>query len=117
MTWAFIPRLPTAYAYANMPFQNHNTLKSVMKELVDAHKKNKMVIRGQLVFKVEDRDDVRDPNGLPLGTEKSFFEGLLYISYNTTRELHEFLDAVKWDDDKRIISVVIYDYGKFLRQK
>lgn len=115
--WAFIPRLPTAYAYDHILFQPQNSLKNVIKELTDACKNNRMAIHGQLVFKVEHKNDVCDIDGIPLGIERIFHEGLLYISYNTTRELREFLDTVKWDDDKRIVSVVIYDYGKFLRQK
>jgi hypothetical protein len=88
--WEFIPRLPTAYAWNNRPFDKYITLR----EVCVAIKMRNLTIKGEIIFP--------NPHNNPVNNYKQF--GCL-------SHLQALLRGIK--DKSTIKRICLYDVGFF----
>lgn len=88
--WEFIPRLPTAAAWTNRPFDKYSTLRDVC----IAIKTRNLPIKGEIIFPNPDNNPINN-----------------YQEFGSLRHLQMLLRGIK---DKTIIKkIYIYDVGFF----
>lgn len=104
MNWNFIPSLPTAGAWKTRTFQRAYGLKDLVEEL----RMKLPTCQGQLVFH---SDNV--PSAIK--SRLTQLETNFYIQYNHITELHEMLELIKWNEQKHLRKIAIYQHGYFIQ--
>ncbi len=92
MVYTFIPRLPTASAWANRAFRDQHSLQAIVEEVA---KKPRYFNRGQILF----------TDWTSAYTNRSH-------TFSGVQELKQILEGLKWDP-ATISKICLYEYGYF----
>lgn len=117
MSWTFIPRYPTAGAWAGRPFKDKYNLKQAVQQL----RQYSPNCEGQLVFtsdsvpKYEGLSDTIKEKMACMKKKMSQMESKFYVSYNHVAQLEEFMELLSWNEKKNLHKVVIYQLGYFIQ--